>query len=314
LPPTHILKMKGANLALNLYLLIRFCKSRSIDILHVHGRGAASFARFVKIFLPRIKIVYTPNGFYPKSLKWPLRLGYILGERILFGLTDIVFFVSLSEQSTFSKSLGIKMPNRKFMYIQNYIDVHLVESKKALPYKHPLPHTPTFLFIGRLSEQKGVDILVESLRLVKENFQVTAIGYGEMEDYLKTEIEKDLKNRIAFIGKLNEAFRYMPNFDALLLPSRFEGLPFTVLEAMLYRLPLIVTPCNGTKDLVNDTNGYVAQSIDARGFATAIRNFIDDYVNKRNVIDRIVEQNYELVRSEYSVEAVKQKIKTLYLT
>jgi glycosyltransferase involved in cell wall biosynthesis len=312
LPPSHILELRGPNLPLNLYLLVKFCRSRSIDILHIHGRGAASFARFVKIFLPKIKTVYTPNGFYPDSLRSPLRQIYILGERLLFALTDIIFFVSLSEQSTFSKNVGIKMPNKKFMYIQNYIDIHLPVNKRPLPYRHTLPYSPKFLFIGRLSRQKGVDILMESLKLIDQNFQATIIGYGEMEDYLKTEIEKNLKDKVIFIGKLNEAFRYMPNFDALLLPSRFEGLPFTVLEAMLYRLPLIVTPCNGTSDLVNDTNGYVAHSVDADAFAAAIRRFMNDFINKKNFIHELLDQNYDLVKREYSVEAVRQKINKLY--
>jgi glycosyltransferase involved in cell wall biosynthesis len=154
---------------------------------------------------------------------------------------------------------------------------------------------------------------VDSIRLIKEDFHLTVIGYGEMEGYLKSEIEKGLGNRVAFIGKLNEAFRYMPNFDALLLPSRFEGLPFTVLEAMLYRLPLIVTPCNGTGDLVSNANGYVAPSIDAGAFAIAIRKFINDYVNNKEFIGKLVAENYDLVETEYSLDAVKQKIKKLYL-
>ena len=312
LPSSHILKLKGPNLPLNLSLLVKFCNSKSIDILHVHGRGAASFARFVKIFIPKIKVVYTPNGFYPKSLRWPFRAFYVLGERLLLTLTDKVFFVSLSERSTFSKSLGVKLNNEKFIYIQNYIDVNLVQTKSALPYRHPLNHSPKFLFIGRLSQQKGVDILIESLRLVDEDFQVTIIGYGEMEEYLKNEIGKNLINKVTFIGKLNEAFRYMPNFDALLLPSRFEGLPFTILEAMLYRLPVIVTPCNGTKDLINDTNGYVAQSIGPGAFAGAIKRFINDFRLNKESIERIINQNENLVKSEYSLEAVNQKINDLY--
>jgi glycosyltransferase involved in cell wall biosynthesis len=220
--------------------------------------------------------------------------------------------VSLSEQATFSKSLGLKSSNNKFLYIQNYIDETLLQSKGMLPYKHTLNHTPKFLFIGRLSPQKGIDILIDSLRQVTENFQVTIIGYGEMEEYLKTEIAKDLATRVTFIGKLNEAFRYMPNFDALLLPSRFEGLPFTVLEAMLYRLPLIVTPCNGTKDLINDTNGYVAKSIDAVSYAISIRRFINDFQNNKEFIKATIERNDQLVRHQYSLEAVRQKINELY--
>ena len=312
LPSSQILKLKGPNLILNLYLLVKFCKVNAIDILHVHGRGAASFARFVKIFKPKTKIIYTPNGFFPHSLNLPLRLMYLLGERILFTITNMVYFVSESEKTTFAKSLGIEKSNKKFIYIQNYINSDLLETKSALPYQHPLPLAPKFLFIGRLSKQKGIDILVESLKAVNDGFQLTIIGYGEMEDYLKIEIDKYLKHKVVFIGKLNEAFRYMPNFDALLLPSRFEGLPFTVLEAMLYGLPLIVTPCNGTIDLVDRQSGYVAESIDFGSFAKAIQNFCYDFGHNKKVIDEMTDRNLRRVKTEYSLEAVREKIHYLY--
>jgi glycosyltransferase involved in cell wall biosynthesis len=312
LPASNILGLRGPNLLLNLRLLISFCRQHKIDILHVHGRGAASFARFVKLFIPRIKIIYTPNGFFPKSLSFPLRSLYVIGERILFTLTDLVFFVSESEQETFSKSLKLNIHNRKFIYIQNYINSDLTVIKPPIPYQHPFAQRPRYLFIGRLSMQKGIDILMESLKLVKGDFQVSIIGYGEMEDYLKLEIEKSFKDKVAFVGKVNEAFRYMPNFDALLLPSRFEGLPFTILEAMLYRLPLIVTPCNGTIDLVKNDNGYVAKGIDANSFATAVDAFSSDFQNNRDKIQYFINTNYTKVTKEYSKEAVQEKIKRLY--
>lgn len=312
IPPQRILMLHGANLVKNIYLLIRFCRANSIDILHVHGRGAGSFARLVKLFLPRIKIIYTPNGFFPRSLPLPIRWCYVIGERILFYLTDLVFFVSESEKETFARSLRINISSSKFIYIQNYINDDLRRTKTSLPYEHPFSFAPKFLFIGRLSKQKGVDILVESLKLIKGEFQVTIIGYGEMEPYLETQISEHLNSKVVYIGKLHEAFRYMPSFDALLLPSRFEGLPFTVLEAMLYGLPLIVTPCNGTIDVVDRNNGYIADAIDATSFAKAIEEFCHDFSNNKNSIEAMVLANHEKVTSHYSLSAVRKKIYFIY--
>jgi glycosyltransferase involved in cell wall biosynthesis len=312
LPMQRILKLRGSNLLLNLILLILFCRTNSIDILHVHGRGAGSFARFVKLFHPGLKIIYTPNGFYPRSLGPLLRQIYIAGERILFSLTDLVFFVSGSEQRTFSESLGLNFNHKRFTCIQNYIDINLPQTKSPLPYTHPLGYSPKFLFIGRLSKQKGVDILVESLKKMKSPYQLTIIGYGEMEQYLRQEIEENLSNNVVFIGKLNEAFRYMPNFDALLLPSRFEGLPFTVLEAMLYRLCLVVTPCNGTIDIVDSSNAYIADNIDADSFAEAMKQFCNDFDKDKKRISALIDRNYEKVINSFSFESVKRKIEALY--
>jgi len=311
-PQDHLLYLRGMNLPLNIWLIWRFCLKHEIDILHVHGRGAASFARFVKFLKPSIKIVYTPNGFFPKSLRPPVRQLYLFLERFLFSITDFVFFVSKSEQNTFDLSIP-RLNKSKFIYIQNYLNP-TEEYFQPLPYSHPVPTAIKFLFIGRLSPQKGIDILVEALKQIAiENFHVTIVGYGEQEEFLLKSIEQEpLKGKVTYLGKIHEAFRLMPNFDALLLPSRFEGLPFTLLEAMWFKLPLIVTPANGIVDLLNDGNSYMSKAIDASAFAEKIREFISDIKSNSAKIESFVLKNLHDVKTEYSKEAVKEKIDTLY--
>jgi glycosyltransferase involved in cell wall biosynthesis len=314
LPSERILQLRGLNLPLNVFLLTRFSFQKRIDILHVHGRGAASFSRFVKLFIPSIKVIYTPNGFFPRSLPFFVRHIYILGERILFYLTDIFFFVSKSEEYTFASALRLSLENHKFRYIQNYIKTDLKIYKYKPEYTHRSDCPIQFLFIGRLSPQKGVDILVESLKIVKQRgFHLTIVGSGEMETYLKNEISSsELSSCVSYIGKYNDAFQLLPYFNALLLPSRFEGLPFTLLEAMHYRTTMIVTPCNGNKDLVDDQVGYISKEISAPSFAKCIDEYIADFYSNKEKIDRLKTKGVERILKDYSLQAVTEKMRALY--
>jgi glycosyltransferase involved in cell wall biosynthesis len=304
--------LKGPNIILNVYLILKFCLNNGIEVLHLHGRGAASFGRFVRLFKRNLKVVYTPNGFFPDSLPFGIKHIYILAERILFELTDLVFFVSKSEESTFA-SYYRRIDKRKFIQINNYLNPNQESYATTIPYTLPNDRI-NLLFIGRLSPQKGIDILIEALKkLMNNQICVYVVGYGEMEDYLAQQLRlNELNGKVVFLGKINEAFRLMPNFDALLLPSRFEGLPFTILEAMWYKLPLIVTPANGIVDVLNKENSYIASEISAESLRQVMEDFISDWNHNRKKTQDMVEFNSHLLASEYSLEAVRSKVHLLY--
>ncbi|MGE0588237.1 MAG: glycosyltransferase family 4 protein [Cyclobacteriaceae bacterium] len=313
LRPEKVKNLKGWNLVYNLWLLVRLVKTWNIDVLHLHGRGAASFGRFVRLFR-KIKVIYTPNGFFPNSLPWYFRGLYVIGERILLGLTNIVFFVSESEKQTYVKSLRLRPTNPRLVVVQNYLNLERSDYETVLPFTHQTDKKIKFLFIGRLSRQKGVDILLESIkRLTYKDYHLTIIGYGEMEEYLKSEIrKKDLSDNVTFEGKINEAFRLMPHFDALLLPSRFEGLPFTILEAMVYKLPVIGTPCNGSVDLLRGGHGYMSRDVGVKSYLDAIFEFLNDFEKRPAEIAAMVERNHIKLIDCYTLRAVKEKINLIY--
>jgi glycosyltransferase involved in cell wall biosynthesis len=223
-----------------------------------------------------------------------------------------VFFVSKSEESTFA-SYYRRIDKRKFIQINNYLNPNQESYATTIPYTLPNDRI-NLLFIGRLSPQKGIDILIEALKkLMNNQICVYVVGYGEMEDYLAQQLRlNELNGKVVFLGKINEAFRLMPNFDALLLPSRFEGLPFTILEAMWYKLPLIVTPANGIVDVLNKENSYIASEISAESLRQVMEDFISDWNHNRKKTQDMVEFNSHLLASEYSLEAVRSKVHLLY--
>ena len=111
-------------------------------------------------------------------------------------------------------------------------------------------------FVGRLSDEKAVPILIAAFQQVKDrlkNSVLTLVGTGPLERQLKDScVSLGLEKQIRFAGYAPNSFEAMKQFDVFILPSRTEGCPIVVLEAMAMALPVVATRVGGTPELVVD--------------------------------------------------------------
>jgi glycosyltransferase involved in cell wall biosynthesis len=309
LPPGRVQTLAGRNLVVSLYRLARLCRKEGLDIVHFHGRGAAFFGRLLKLISPTTLIVYSPHGFFPKALAWYVRYPYLLIEWLFVPLTDRFHFVSNSELQTFQRYVT-NIAKEKIFYIQNYIDYSVMANRVAAI---EINTVPKFLFIGRFCFQKGVDILIDALAKVAKPLEVDIIGYGELEGEMRKKVlDLNLQDKVRFLGKVKDAASQMTKYNGLLAPSRFEGMPFTLLEAMGQRVPIIVTPCVGVVDLFESDYSYISEAIDANSFAKAIEKFIDTLETNEDVIKMAVDENFAVICRRFVFKAVESKFRDLY--
>lgn len=111
-------------------------------------------------------------------------------------------------------------------------------------------------YIGRLSEEKGVRFLINSIPALKKvipNVKVIIAGTGPLEDELKKLAKrKGIEDSVSFTGQVANAFEVLKDLDLFVLPSRSEGCPIVVLEAMAMGLPVVATNAGGTPELLVD--------------------------------------------------------------
>ena len=119
------------------------------------------------------------------------------------------------------------------------------------------------LFVSRLIEGKGLQFIIPKLQKIQENVdknvRLIIVGNGPYKEELeKLTKECDAEKFVRFEGQRNkdELLQYYQNADVFILPSMQEGMPNVVLEAMACGLPVVMTPCEGSKELIKD-NGYV---------------------------------------------------------
>jgi len=191
----------------------------------------------------------------------------------------------------------------KTRVIYNPVDIDEVikksnESKDDLYPKDKI----NLIAVGRLSNQKGFDILVDAMTHLDDSFHLTILGEGEDEESLKTQISTlSLQERITLRGFTQNPYVYMKEADFFILSSRYEGLPNVVLESYASKTPAIAfdTP-GGTAEIIDDgKTGLLVKKMSALSLAEAIkkakaidfdREFLREFCKEHFAVKKIVKE------------------------
>ncbi|MDP3734909.1 MAG: glycosyltransferase family 4 protein [bacterium] len=147
-------------------------------------------------------------------------------------------------------------------------------------FQTPVPD----LWIGTIAElhpNKGLDTLIEALALLKaKSYQLKAflIGSGELRGSLASLIaERDLGEHVVLTGHIENAAELLPAFDLFVLPSRKEGLPYVLIEALHAGVPIIATRVGGIPEIViHEETGLLVAPNDSTALAEAIERLASD--------------------------------------
>lgn len=126
-------------------------------------------------------------------------------------------------------------------------------------------------WVGRMSSEKGLDVLVEALKSLQQPFKAIFIGDGPDRDELHRRIEKaGLESSVRWTGVVPDAASLFSAFDVFVLSSRTEGIPIVLLEAMRANVPIIATRVGGVPEMLDDTEALLVPSEQPTALAAAI--------------------------------------------
>jgi glycosyltransferase involved in cell wall biosynthesis len=173
------------------------------------------------------------------------------------------------------------------------------------------PAAPLVLTVARLDAQKGIPVLLDAVASVPDAAFVVA-GDGPDRAALEARaVSLGLADRVRFLGHRRDVASLLAAADVLVLPSLYEGLPLSVLEAMIAGVPVIATAVGGTDEVVRDgETGTLVPPGDASALAAAIRRVLGD----RERSSRLADAARALVAREHSVEAMVASVSRLYET
>lgn len=144
--------------------------------------------------------------------------------------------------------------------------------------------------IGRLSEQKGMDIFIQAMKIVSEKIpklKAVVIGDGELKDELQRMVsELELQKTIYFLGYQSHILEIIGQLQFIVLASRWEGLPLTPIETFSQGKTIIATDIPGNNEVIKDgENGILIAEGDYEELADQIINLANDSVKKIKLED-----------------------------
>jgi glycosyltransferase involved in cell wall biosynthesis len=169
------------------------------------------------------------------------------------------------------------------------------------------------LFVGRLVEAKGVDVLLDAcVRLRDEGvpFHLDIVGDGPERGMLEERArDSRLADRVTFHGMQNDPGRFFQNRSVVVQPSRWEGLPLVTLEAMRARCPIVASRVGGIPQVLS--NGESALLVDPAASA-ALARALGRLLGNTSLAESLSNRAYQRFASEFESSRTCQAHIDLY--
>lgn len=209
---------------------------------------------------PSVAWVHKHLGFYLKQCHWLHRMIYWLCSALVFTISRNT--VTVSAEAAESLKLLFPWCRQKITYHYNPIDFAFID--EALVLTHVDYQVPRLLAVGRLTHQKGFDVLLNAMSCVVKaipNTELLILGEGEERQQLENILDElGLIQNVHLIG-FHSPYYAMAHTDILVMSSRYEGLPTVMLEAMYCGAAIVSTKCpSGPKEILD--NGQFGVLVD----------------------------------------------------
>jgi glycosyltransferase involved in cell wall biosynthesis len=231
---------------INIYL---YLKKQKFDIVHAHSSKAGALFRIAAFWEKSPIVLYTPHCFYFTAHKGIKRYFYCRIESFLARFSHNTV-ISGTEQKAI-KECGIS--KEKISIIDNAIDISEYRREYSIAEirkKFDIPGNHNVVIgVGRLVEQKNWNMFIDAAYItLRNNKNITFIIAGDgpyKNRLLKRIIQLGLESQIKLIGFIEDISQIYSIADIFVSTSKWEGLPYTYIEALYFKIPMVLTHTEG---------------------------------------------------------------------
>lgn len=306
------------------FKVLKIIKNEKFDIIHIHG--IKGFSTIICLFsrLFNKKVIFSLHSyeflciagvFLCPLTQWGIckretsicKL-YRFLKKIMVSYVPVVIAPSKFILEKY-KEYGF-FKNSRYKIVPNFIEGVL----PVLPSKLDNKDSFLLLYVGRLCKDKGVDILIESFKLIKANSTyLHIIGTGPDNDLLKESAEND--ERIIFHGYLNyeELKQFYRKADVVVVPSIwYEVFGIVIIEAFSFGVPAIGSRIGGIPEVIQDGfNGFLFSPGNKEELKDKMEIFISDFQKEKRLLNIFRNNAYETSK-KYSIEHILPQIVEIY--
>jgi glycosyltransferase involved in cell wall biosynthesis len=290
--------------------LLNICRRERVAIWHGHDYKSNAVGLVLNRFWP-MHLVTTVHGWVHETRRTPL---YYWVDKLCLPRYQRVICVS---EDLYQQCIARGVTAERCVLIENAIDTtEFSRQWTAAQAKQRLGIAPERLVIGavgRLSQEKGFDILIRSVaQLLSQglDLELIIIGEGDARPQLEALItELGVSERIRLLGYRNDTREVYQAMDLFALSSHREGLPNVLLEAMALKVPVVATRIAGIPRLIQDgENGVLVEAGSLDSLTQALGGLIRDPERRA----QLSAAGRQTIEQRYSFEVRMQKIRALY--
>ncbi len=291
--------------------LKKLIQENNYEIIHCHTPVAGVLTRLAARNNKNTTVIYTAHGFHffkgAPPLNW---LIYYPVERFCARFTDKLITINKEDYER-AKRFSLRK-NGKVYYvpgvginlekIQN-LKVDIKQKKKELGMSE---NTLILLSVGELNKNKNHETVLQALSKLKDkNFIYLICGRGVLKEYLEGKIQElHIENKVKLLGYRNDVMEILKISDLFIFPSKREGLPVSVIEAMAAGLPVIASNVRGNRDLIENKNLF--EPDDAAVLASVIEKQLE--LIKQHKLRKVTYKNLE----QYLLKNVLKQMADIY--
>jgi glycosyltransferase involved in cell wall biosynthesis len=260
----------GPRTAAETLSLRRIVRDVAPDLVHLHSAKAGLAGRLaVRGSLPT---VFQPHMWSFQAATGPVHVGAVLWERWATRWSDVIVCVSDAERAL-GEGKGVRA---RVEVVPNGVDLRRFapQERAAARARLGLDAGPLALCVGRITEEKGQDLLVgvwDRVRARVDGAALALVGSGPAEDALRAQAGTG----VVLAGHRDDVPDWLAAADVVVVPSRWEGMSLVMLEAMAAGRPVVSTDVPGAREALRDGGGAVVP-IDAAALADAIAQRLSD--------------------------------------
>ena len=281
----------------------RELRARQPDVFHAHLTWplACKFG-LVGAILARVPAIVATVQLY---VEFPLDLSIFVQQRLI--VAGIGRYVAVSQEVAQRLIHKLRWPARKVQVIRNCVSTADSNPIRNLPTDRA--DQAVVLTVARLDVQKGHRYLIEAAARVPEA-QFVLAGDGPMRASLEAQARSlGVERRVRFLGHRDDISDLLADCDVFVLPSLYEGLPLSILEAMSAGKPVIATQIGGTDEaVIAGETGLLIPPADPAALAAAIRTLLAD----QPLAKRLASAGRARVEQEFSAIKMVQQVIDVY--
>jgi len=273
--PVHAIVDDGSSLSAVADRVTALAASLGTEILHTSEFRSNLIALRCRRGRPSLKLVSTAHGWIANELRGKVKT---LLDRILLRRFDRVILVSHGVRRRLPRWW---VPDRKARVIHNALPFEPFERAAASgPRRAPPAGSPVrLLAVGRLSPEKGFDLLLAALADIARDFpaiELSIAGTGALDGALVAQAAKlGLTNQVKMLGYVNDMTDIYTGADLVVQSSLTEGLPNVMLEVAYLGVPVVATDVGGTREVIeHGVSGWLVRPGSAAEIADGIRRYL----------------------------------------